>query len=240
MIWCKYYKKVIICGNFSLVIALWSDIFVTDILLNPISTFLCQFYLGDLANFADSTSIVFIRWFRQIVALLRWTWLLLLLRYFFILKCTWSYLLSSSSFPPIFLVIFCCNKFMNVSFIDKFVLFLETVLQSSPNFLGDSTGNSYCKMDYSKGGENVVKITQIRLEKMKKNVAMASFYWLISKIWKKKHFMLLWEGKSAWFVLFLKHKKLSKLKMKVKVNFRLQLYKCRCSPLIFFFDFSNF
>ena len=46
-------------------------------------------------------------------------------------------------------------------------------------------GNSYCKKDYSKGEVNVVEITQIRLQKMKKNVAMASFYCLVSKIWKK-------------------------------------------------------
>ena len=41
-------------------------------------------------------------------------------------------------------------------------------------------GNSYCKKDYSEG-----EITQVRLQKMKKNVAMASFYCLVSKIWKK-------------------------------------------------------
>ena len=35
--------------------------------------------------------------------------------------------------------------------------------------------NSYCKRDYSKGEVNVVEIAQIRLQKMKKNVAMARF-----------------------------------------------------------------
>ena len=38
---------------------------------------------------------------------------------------------------------------------------------------------------YSKGEVNAVKITQKRLHKMKKNVAMVSFYCLFSKIWKK-------------------------------------------------------
>ena len=51
---CKYYKKVIICGNISLVIALWADIFIAYIAFNSISTFSPQFYLGDLTNFAGS------------------------------------------------------------------------------------------------------------------------------------------------------------------------------------------
>ena len=46
-------------------------------------------------------------------------------------------------------------------------------------------GNSYCKKDYGKGEVNEVQITQIRLQKLKKNVASASFYCLVSKIWKK-------------------------------------------------------
>ena len=40
----------------------------------------------------------------------------------------------------------------------------------------DSMGNSYCKKGYSKGEVNMVEITQIKLQKMKKNVVMASFY----------------------------------------------------------------
>ena len=46
--------------------------------------------------------------------------------------------------------------------------------------------NIYCKKNYSKGEGNVVEITQIRLQEMKKNVAMANFYYLVMKIWKKK------------------------------------------------------
>ena len=46
-------------------------------------------------------------------------------------------------------------------------------------------GNSYCEKDYSKVEAKVLEITQIRLQKMKKNVAMASFYCLVCKIWKK-------------------------------------------------------
>ena len=42
-------------------------------------------------------------------------------------------------------------------------------------------GNSYCEKDYSKVEAKVLEITQIRLQKMKKNVAMASFYCLVCK-----------------------------------------------------------
>ena len=64
-------------------------------------------------------------------------------------------------------------------------------------------GNS-CKNDYSKGAVNIVKITQAKLQKMKTNVAMASFYCLVSKIWKKKIVCCYKKGKNARFVLFLK------------------------------------
>ena len=43
-------------------------------------------------------------------------------------------------------------------------------------------GNSYCKRIIE---VNVVEINQIFLQKIKKNVAMASFYCLVSKIWGK-------------------------------------------------------
>ena len=52
-------------------------------------------------------------------------------------------------------------------------------------------GNSNCKEDYSKGDVNVVEITQIRPQKMKKNVAMASFYCLVSKILGENSILLL-------------------------------------------------
>ena len=45
--------------------------------------------------------------------------------------------------------------------------------------------NTYCRKDYSEGKATVVEITQIRPQKMKKNIAMASFYCVISQIWKK-------------------------------------------------------
>ena len=45
--------------------------------------------------------------------------------------------------------------------------------------------DGYCKKDYSKVEVNAVEITRIKLQKMQKNVAMASFYCLVSKIWKK-------------------------------------------------------
>ena len=53
-------KKIIICGNISPVIALWADIFIVYMALNPTSTFLHQFYLVDLANFEGSKFIFFL------------------------------------------------------------------------------------------------------------------------------------------------------------------------------------
>ena len=71
-------------------------------------------------------------------------------------------------------------------------------------------GNSYCKKDYCTGEVNVVELTQIRLQKMKKNVAMASFYCLVSIIWKKIVFdVVVRREEIAWFVLFLKCKNLT-------------------------------
>ena len=52
-------QKITNCENVSLVIALWADIFIAYIALNPISIFLSLFYLRDLANFAGSTMIFF-------------------------------------------------------------------------------------------------------------------------------------------------------------------------------------
>ena len=42
----------------SLVIALWSDIFISYIPLNPISTFVHHFYPGDLTNCAGSINSI--------------------------------------------------------------------------------------------------------------------------------------------------------------------------------------
>ena len=66
--------------------------------------------------------------------------------------------------------------------------------------------NTYCRKDYSEGKATVVEITQIRSQKMKKNIAMASFYCVISQIWKKIIFYIVRrrEKKKTWFVLFLK------------------------------------
>ena len=120
MIPCIYYKKIIVCGSISLVIALWAHIFPHILHWSAsISIFLRQFYPGCLVKFADSTITFFfiaalsIRWFGQIVALPWWTWLLFLLRYYFIDKRTWWYLFSSSS-PPTFSALFCCSRLMSV------------------------------------------------------------------------------------------------------------------------------
>ena len=145
-----------------------------------------------LANSPGSTIIFFfiaaiiIRWFGQIVALPSWTWLLLRLRYCFIDNRISWFLLSSSSFSSKFSALFCCNKFMNLSFTETFALSWELFLGLSLNFLRDSMGNSYRKKDYSKGEVNIVEIIQIRLQKMKKNVAMASFCFVWSVKFGKK------------------------------------------------------
>ena len=121
-------KKIIICGYISLVTTLWTDIFIAYIALNPVSTFLRQFYQGDFGNFAGSTIIFFfiaaliIRWFGQIVALPRWTWLLLLLRKFFINRDPDGIFFPLPPSTPTLSALFCCNKFMNVSFIETFAL----------------------------------------------------------------------------------------------------------------------
>ena len=44
--------------------------------------------------------------------------------------------------------------------------------------------DDYCKTDYSRREAHIVKTTQIRLYKMRKNLTMTSFF-LVSKIWKK-------------------------------------------------------
>ena len=98
--------------NISLVIAIWVDIFITYIVLNPMAIFLCQFYPSDLANFVSNTIIYFIihrviiKWFGQIVTLPRCCWLLFLTRYFFIEQRFWWYLVSSSSSTEAFLALF--------------------------------------------------------------------------------------------------------------------------------------
>ena len=71
---------------------------------------------------------------------------------------------------------------MNVLFNETFALSWEIALGVSSKFLRDLMGNNYCKKEYSKGEVSVVEITQIRLQKMKKNVAMASFYFIKSSI----------------------------------------------------------
>ena len=72
-------------------------------------------------------------------------------------------------------------------------------------------GESYFKKDYIKVAVDVVKINQIRLQKIKKNIAITRFYWFVSKIWKTIVFfyLVIRRPKSTWFVLFFKRKKLT-------------------------------
>ena len=121
---------------------------IAYITLNPISTFLCQFYPGFLENIAGNSIIFFfiaaitIRWFGQIVGLERRTWLLLLPRYFFIDSSTLWYLLSPSSYLQLFgpfLVFKKCERLVHRDIVG----FLLPVISSK--FLRDSMGNSNWK-----------------------------------------------------------------------------------------------
>ena len=50
-------------------------------------------------------------------------------------------------------------------------------------------GNGYCKKDYSTGEVYLGEIIQLRLQNMKKNVAMTNFYCLVCKIWSHNTFI---------------------------------------------------
>ena len=171
IIWCKYYKKTH---------RLWNYLSCHSTLgryIHPIYRIEPNLHISpsvpfwDLANFAGSIIISFfiaalvIRWFGKITALPRWTWLLLLVRYFSLLS------LPPKLFPPYFAV---TNLWVSRSL--RHLLFLGKLLSGvCSKFLRDSMGNSYFKKDYSKGEVNAVEIAQIRLQKMKKHVAMAIF-----------------------------------------------------------------
>ena len=92
-----------------------------------------------IRTFFMQCAALIIRLFGLIVALPQWTKLLLLLRYSVTGNRTWWYLLSYCSPPSSFSALFCCNKFMSVSFIGTFALcwkiFLGSFLKSSLRFI---------------------------------------------------------------------------------------------------------
>ena len=61
----------------------------------------------------------------------------------------------------------------------------------SSNFLHNLKGSSYCEKDYSNGEVHAVEISQTRLHKSKKKVAMTSGYYLFSKFGKKLVFVVI-------------------------------------------------
>ena len=110
------------------------------------------------------------------------TWLLLLLRY-----SLFTSVPDGIFFPlaPIFSAIFCCNKFMSVSFIETFVLSWEIFLGISSKNFRDSIGISYRKVDYSKGDVNVLKLLKLGLQKCRRmQLRQAFIVWLV-KLGKK-------------------------------------------------------
>ena len=186
-------KTIIICRNISLVIAIWPDTLIAYIALNPIFTFLRQFHPRDLANFAGKYHHLLLhRCSHHLLLssslLALWVIAIDLAAALPDIFLNWQPYLMVSSFlspPSNFSALFCCNKFMSISFIEKFTLSWEIVLGSFLNIFHDQWVIVTVKKDYSKGQVDVVEITQIKIQKMKKNVAMASFCCSVSKIWKK-------------------------------------------------------
>ena len=90
-------------------------------------------------TFFMQCAALIIRLFGLIVALPQSTKLLLLLKYSVTGNRTWWYLLSYCSLSSSFSALFCCNKFMSVSFIGTFALcwkiFLGSFLKSSLRFI---------------------------------------------------------------------------------------------------------
>ena len=180
-------KNIIICGNISLVLTLWSDLFFAYIALKPISTFIRQFYSGDLVNFAGSAIIFFFiallinQWFNQIAAMnlaapspvvfLHWQSYLIVSFYLFVpLQLFRSYLTVTNLSVP--------RSLRHLRFLVK--LFSCGFSKS----IRSSMGNSYCKKDYKLRWSKSSRY-YLRLQKMKKNVTMPSFYCSVSKLWKK-------------------------------------------------------
>ena len=66
--------------------------------------------------------------------------------------------------------------------------------------------NSYFKNKYSKDEVSLVEITQIKLQKISKNVTMTSFYGLASNIWEKKYYAVIRREKMPGLCCFLSAK----------------------------------
>lgn len=155
----------------SLALALWADYIHRNNALNSISTFLRQFYSGDLANFAGCTIIFFfvatliIWWFGHIVALPRWTWLLLLSKGIsLVAPVLYGIFFPLPLLTPNFSALFCCDKFMKYFSLRHLHFLGKLFLGVFSKFLRDLIDNSKCKEECSKSEINVVEITQIRLK----------------------------------------------------------------------------
>ena len=111
---------------------------------------------------------------------MRWTWLLSLLRYFFIDKRIWWYLLSSCPPPETFSDLFCSNIFMNTSSLRNLRFLRKLFLRVSSIFFRDSMGNSYCKKDDSECSGNYSNEPTRKQEEC----SYGKFYCLLSKFGK--------------------------------------------------------
>ena len=159
----KREKKIFICGNISLVIALWVDILIVYIALNQISPhFSVSSTQGILQILRSVPSSLLHRCSHYSMirpnCFIAATELFAAPRDVFLFFI--SYLLSSSSFSLTFSALFCCSKFLRVSFIEAFWEMFSGV---SSTFLCDLMGNSHCKKDYSKSEVNLPENTQIKL-----------------------------------------------------------------------------
>ena len=102
------------------------------------------------------------------------------LRYFFIDKGAWSEVLSVPLSLATFLALFCGKKFVSISFIDEVTLSWKLFSGISSKCILDSVGNSYCKMNYSKGAVNVVKNTHIKPQKIERIWLWQVFVWSVN------------------------------------------------------------
>ena len=127
----------VICGDISLVVALWAEIFIAYTTLNLISPFFRQFYPVNFANLQvvpSSSSSSILSSFYDLAKLSHccdgpgcsYYWGIALLitvhRIFFPLPLT----------LPIALALFFCDKFMSVSFIETLSRCWEIVLVQFP------------------------------------------------------------------------------------------------------------
>ena len=149
-------KKIIICGNISLVIVPWADIFIVYIALIPIFTFsrkCCRQY-NHIFQLCSHHSMVRPN------------------------CCITAMELAAPPPPELFL--HWQPYLMNVwwtyeCLVHRDICTLKLFLGVPSQFLHDSIDNNYCKKDHSKDDENEVEITQTNLRKNEEQCGYGKF-----------------------------------------------------------------